>query len=139
MMLRSSLSGDSLTLSPSRKRHCDPAIAEAVNTIIYAAPRADQVKELSHVRDQLIAKFGKEFVINAMENRENCVNPRIISKLAISTPDPLLVDRYLEEIARTYSVEWQAGEGDDGDDNGDGGGLQELIDVGFWAFVSSSS
>ncbi|KAF9364176.1 hypothetical protein BGX34_002302 [Mortierella sp. NVP85] len=81
--------------------------AEAVNTIIYAAPRSE-VKELLHVRDQLAAKFGREFATNAMENKDESVNPRIIQKLKVQTPDPYLVNRYLEEIARAFKVNWTA-------------------------------
>ncbi|KAK3817092.1 MAG: regulator of Vps4 activity in the MVB pathway-domain-containing protein [Linnemannia elongata] len=84
---------------------CDPAITEAVNTVIYAAPRSE-VKELLLVRDQLAAKFGRDFVTNAMENKDESVNPRIIQKLKVQTPDPYLVNRYLEEIARTFKVAW---------------------------------
>ncbi|KAF9959399.1 hypothetical protein BGZ72_009764 [Mortierella alpina] len=88
-------------------KNCDPAITEAVNTIIYAAPRSE-VKELLLVRDQLAAKFGREFVTNAMENKDESVNPRIIQKLKVQTPDPYLVNRYLEEIARAFKVSWTA-------------------------------
>ncbi|KAF9184146.1 hypothetical protein BGZ51_003543 [Haplosporangium sp. Z 767] len=88
-------------------KNCDPAITEAVNTIIYAAPRSD-VKELLLVRDQLAAKFGRDFVTNAMENADESVNPRIIQKLKVQTPDPYLVNRYLEEIAKTFKVSWTA-------------------------------
>ncbi|KAF9398857.1 hypothetical protein BGZ94_005868, partial [Podila epigama] len=86
-------------------KNCDPAIIEAVNTILYAAPRSE-VKELLLVREQLAAKFGREFVNNAMENKDDSVNPRIIQKLKVQTPDPYLVNRYLEEIARTFKVAW---------------------------------
>ncbi|KAG0212400.1 hypothetical protein BGX28_006369 [Mortierella sp. GBA30] len=88
-------------------KNCDPAITEAVNTIIYAAPRSE-VKELLLVREQLTAKFGREFVTNAMENKDESVNPRIIQKLKVQTPDPYLVNRYLEEIARAFKVAWTA-------------------------------
>ncbi|KAG0343716.1 hypothetical protein BG004_005053 [Podila humilis] len=84
---------------------CDPAILEAVNTIIYAAPRSE-VKELLLVRDQLAAKFGRDFITIAMENKDDSVNPRIIQKLKVQTPDPYLVNRYLEEIAKTFKVAW---------------------------------
>ncbi|KAJ3410258.1 Vacuolar protein sorting-associated protein ist1 [Chytridiales sp. JEL 0842] len=87
-------------------RHCDPAIAEAVNTIIYAAPRCD-VKELSFVRDQLINKFGKDFAASAMENENDVVNPRIVYKLRIQSPDPILVDQYLTAIAKSFRVDWE--------------------------------
>ncbi|CAG8526538.1 13878_t:CDS:2 [Racocetra persica] len=87
-------------------RHCDPSISEAVNTLIYAAPRSE-IKELSLVRDQLIAKFGKEFALNAIENKNNCVNEKLIQKLMFSTADPYLVNSYLEEIAKSYNVNWK--------------------------------
>ncbi|CAB4493844.1 unnamed protein product [Rhizophagus irregularis] len=88
-------------------KHCDPTISEAVNTLIYAAPRSE-IKELGQVRDQLIGKYGKEFALNAIDNKDDCVNERIIQKLMFSTPDPFLVNRYLEEIAKTYNVNWKA-------------------------------
>ncbi|RUS25046.1 regulator of Vps4 activity in the MVB pathway-domain-containing protein [Jimgerdemannia flammicorona] len=108
-------------------KNCDPAIAEAVNTIIYSAPRMDQVKELGSVRDQLVAKFGKDFALAALENQNDVVNSRIISKLQINTPDPYLVTRYLEEIAKSYSVRWTSDGGADDDD--DDGGLAELREL----------
>ncbi|RIA90576.1 regulator of Vps4 activity in the MVB pathway-domain-containing protein [Glomus cerebriforme] len=101
-------------------KHCDPTISEAVNTLIYSAPRSE-IKELGQVRDQLIGKYGKEFALNAIENKDNCVNERIIQKLMFNTPDPFLVNRYLEEIAKTYNVDWKA----DVDD------VDSLISVNF--------
>ncbi|KAF9586030.1 hypothetical protein BGW38_010302 [Lunasporangiospora selenospora] len=88
-------------------KNCDPAIIEAVNTIIYAAPRSE-VKELLLVRDQLGAKFGRDFVTNASENKDDSVNPRVIQKLKVQTPDPYLVNRYLEEIAKAFRIAWTA-------------------------------
>lgn len=67
---------DWVLLYPPSPRTCDPAITEAVNTVIYAAPRSE-VKELLLVRDQLAAKFGRDFVTNAMENKDESVNPRV--------------------------------------------------------------
>ncbi|KAJ3278597.1 Vacuolar protein sorting-associated protein ist1, partial [Borealophlyctis nickersoniae] len=93
-------------------KHCDQAIAEAVNTIIYAAPRCE-VKELSMVRDQLIMKFGKEFAMAAMENQNDIVNSRIVHKLKVQTPDPVLVNQYLKTIAKAYNVNWDGGLGND--------------------------
>ncbi|KAJ3154941.1 hypothetical protein HDU86_004460 [Geranomyces michiganensis] len=93
-------------------KHCDQAIAEAVNTIIYAAPRTE-VKELNMVRDQLIMKFGREFAVAAMENQNDIVNSRIVHKLKVQTPDPVLVDQYLKTIAKAYNVPYDAGTGTD--------------------------
>ncbi|KAI8147521.1 regulator of Vps4 activity in the MVB pathway-domain-containing protein [Fennellomyces sp. T-0311] len=111
---------------------CDPGIAEAVNTLIWAAPRTDEVKELVSVRDQFAARYGKEFVLNALDNVDHVVNDRVITKLQVSAPDPYLVERYLEEIAKSYDVMWESSilaaeeESDEDDDSsGGGGGLAE--------------
>ncbi|ORE21605.1 hypothetical protein BCV71DRAFT_241504 [Rhizopus microsporus] len=121
---------------------CEASIEEAVHTVIWAAPRLSEVKELSLVRDQLASKFGKEFMIDAMENKNDKVNEKIIIKLQASAPDPYLVERYLEEIAKIYDIKWRSDLidhyeeevdmdntlDDDNSDHGDGGGGQgELL------------
>ncbi|KAL0090905.1 regulator of Vps4 activity in the MVB pathway-domain-containing protein [Phycomyces blakesleeanus] len=118
---------------------CDPGISEAVHTIIWATPRADEVKELGVVRDQLAFRFGKEFVLSALDNTENQVNPRVISKMQVNAPDAFLVERYLEEIAKSYDVGWVSdvlareqtyndGDFDDNDDDDTpSGGIAEKV------------
>ncbi|KAI8970043.1 regulator of Vps4 activity in the MVB pathway-domain-containing protein, partial [Mycotypha africana] len=114
-------------------KNCEKSIAEAVNTIIWAAPRLDEVKELALVRDQLASKFGKEFMMQALENEDDRVNPKIVMKLQPDAPDPFLVERYLEEIARILNIDWKSDKIDHDEDNdngseGSGGGLEELLE-----------
>jgi len=112
-------------------KDCDPSIETAVCSVIWAAPRADQVKELTAIRDQLGAKYGKEFLIAAMENTDNVVNERLVSKLSIATPEAFLVERYLEEIAKAYNVDWRSPDSyGDSDDGGDEGVLEDVKDSG---------
>lgn len=87
-------------------KDCPPDIREAVCTIIYAAPRTD-IKELGQIREQLIHKFGKEFGMASMSNKENCVNPRVVHKLSIQTPENYIVFQYLNEIAKSFGLEWK--------------------------------
>ncbi|KAI9282780.1 regulator of Vps4 activity in the MVB pathway-domain-containing protein [Sporodiniella umbellata] len=87
---------------------CEASISEAVHTLIWAAPRLGEVKELGLVRDQLASKFGKEFMLDAMENKDGLVNPKVIIKLEVGIPDTYLVERYLEEIASIYKIKWQS-------------------------------
>lgn len=89
---------------------CEESIEEAVCSIIYVAPRLG-VKELMVVRDMLISKFGRDFAVGAMENRNDCVNHRLITKLQTKTPDKALVDNYLEAIASHYSVPFELPKG----------------------------
>lgn len=71
-------------------------------------------------------KYGREFSLGVMENRDNCVSERVspfvaikplhrssqfvprkvMKKLVLSTPSSELVDAYLFEIAKGYGVNW---------------------------------
>ncbi|KAJ7109785.1 regulator of Vps4 activity in the MVB pathway-domain-containing protein [Mycena epipterygia] len=86
-------------------REPDPGISEGVCSIIHAAPRTE-LKELHVLRDILMHKYGREFSMAVMENRDGCVSDRVIRKLGNATPSAELVDAYLSEIAKAYSVEW---------------------------------
>ncbi|KAK7206609.1 regulator of Vps4 activity in the MVB pathway-domain-containing protein [Myxozyma melibiosi] len=88
-----------------QRRDCDPGLEEAVKSIIYAAGRTE-VKELQQARDILIARYGKEFARDALENSSSVVSPRVYKKLVIEPPSEELVKLYLEEIARTYKIPW---------------------------------
>lgn len=88
-------------------KECPPDLKEAVCTLIYAAPRAE-VKELQVIRQQLFYKFGKEFANEAIMNKDNCVNARVVHKLAVQTPENYMVYNYLNEIAKGHGVDWQS-------------------------------
>lgn len=117
---------------------CDPGLEEAVKSLIYAAPRTD-VKELNQVRALLVEKFGKDFALQAMENSDEKVSEKVLKKLAVTPPREELVVGYLEEIARTYGVDWpkrpkeELGEppeyDDDDDENPSGGQAQKNLEV----------
>ncbi|KAJ7150330.1 regulator of Vps4 activity in the MVB pathway-domain-containing protein [Mycena filopes] len=105
-------------------REPDPGIAEGVCSIIHAAPRTE-LKELHVLRDILCHKWGRDFSVAVMENRDGCVSDRVMRKLGNGTPSPELVDGYLTEIAKAYGVEWSpplpaysATEGEEGPDGG---------------------
>ncbi|KAI1155228.1 regulator of Vps4 activity in the MVB pathway-domain-containing protein [Nemania diffusa] len=119
---------------------CDPGLEEAVKSIIYAAPRTE-IKELQQVRALLAERFGKEFVLAAMENSEGAVSEKVVKKLSVTPPKPELVQGYLEEIAKAYGVDWPRGTrelgpppelvdeelNDDGHDEGPDGGQVHKI------------
>ncbi|KAI0361089.1 DUF292-domain-containing protein [Trametes cingulata] len=104
-------------------REPDPGVSEGVCAIIYAAPRTE-LKELHILRDILMHKFGREFSIAVMENKDGCVSERVTRKLDISTPSPALVDAYLGEIAKGYGVPWSPRK-EDNDDDGPEGGVKQ--------------
>ena len=116
----------------------DTGLEEAAASIIYSAPRLPRdVRELGIVRNMLIERFGKEFAVRANDNHGNCVPARVVDKLKVDPPSAKLVQAYLEEIARTYGVDWpphreteevdvlgKEVDGED-DDDGVGGGKKE--------------
>jgi hypothetical protein len=61
---------------------------------------------LSVVRDQFVLKYGKELNDNCNNYSQDYVNPRVIHKLSITTPDPKLVKQYLNVIAQAFNVEF---------------------------------
>ncbi|TWU76541.1 hypothetical protein ED733_007777 [Metarhizium rileyi] len=84
---------------------CDPGLEEAIKSIIYAAPKTE-IKELATVRQLLGEKYGKEFVLTAMDNLDGKVSEKVVRKLSVEPPRQELVQGYLEEIARAYGVDW---------------------------------
>lgn len=117
----------------------DTGLEEAAASIIYSAPRLPRdVRELGIVRNMLIERFGKEFAIRVNENEDNFVPARVADKLKVDPPSASLVQAYLEEIARTYGVDWppqkeaeemeelrREVDDEDVDDDGVGGGGKE--------------
>lgn len=80
-------------------------------------------------------KYGKEFALEAVENSDGKVAERVLKKLRVEPPDPVLVDSYLKEIAKTYGVDWPKGknerqqgrdEDEDDDDPSSGQAVKNL-------------
>ena len=115
----------------------ETGLEEAAASMIYAAPRFPrEVRELGQVRSLLVDRFGRDFAAKAQENRDGIVPERVVAKLKVDPPGAKLVQAYLEEIARTYGVDWprrqvevddlrQQVDDEDEDDEGVGGGMRE--------------
>jgi vacuolar protein sorting-associated protein IST1 len=131
-LLESQVSSSNTTTSASSSTLLDPALEEAVRSIIYAAPRTE-IKELQTVRALLVDKFGKDVAIASMDGEG--VAERVIKKLRVETPKEELVEAYMTEIARFYGVPYgtpkSEDEADDDDDDDDepAGGVAEKADA----------
>ena len=87
----------------------DAGLEEPIASILWATPRLQaEVGELKVVSDQLTAKYGKEFALACSANQLNNVNDKLMHKLSVQAPPKILVEKYLEEIARTYNVPFEA-------------------------------
>ncbi|KAF3150795.1 hypothetical protein TWF569_004338 [Orbilia oligospora] len=89
-------------------KEVDPGLEEAIQSVIYAAPRTD-VKELQTVRGLLMEKYGKIYAQSAMENAEGKVAERVAKKLRVEPPSPELVELYMQEIAKAYHAHYPLG------------------------------
>ncbi len=84
---------------------CDPGLEEAVKSLMYAAPKTE-IKELQTVRTLLAEKFGKDFLLAAMDNTDGKISDKVVRKLSVTPPPEDLVTGYLTEIAKAYGVNW---------------------------------
>ncbi|KAJ2549045.1 Vacuolar protein sorting-associated protein ist1 [Coemansia sp. RSA 1933] len=93
-------------MEQARALDADDGVSEAAASIIYASTRLD-VKELVMLREMLVAKYGKDAVLRAMDGKDANVSPRLLLKLDIKAPPQDLVTSYLREIALAYNVAWR--------------------------------
>ncbi|KAM9302014.1 IST1 homolog [Gastrophryne carolinensis] len=89
-------------------KELDPGLAEAVSTLIWAAPRLQaEVSELKTVASQLCHKYSKEYGNLCRSNQIGTISERLMQKLSAEAPPKILVERYLIEIAKNYNVEFE--------------------------------
>lgn len=124
-------------------REPDPGVAEGVCSIIFAAPRTE-LKELHVLRDILMHKYGRDFSLKVMESQEgvservrlkftvfraifSLINTltQVARKLEVATPSIELVDAYLAEIAKAYSVNYIPASHKGGSEGGGEGDVKE--------------
>ncbi|RYN27402.1 hypothetical protein AA0113_g7545 [Alternaria arborescens] len=128
-LLESQVSSSNTTSSASTSTLLDPALEEAVRSIIYAAPRTE-IKELHTVRALLVDKFGKDVAVASMEGEG--VAERVMKKLKVETPKEELVEAYMTEIARFYGVPYGTAKSEDEEDDDDdepSGGVGEKAEL----------
>nr|XP_006817404.1 PREDICTED: IST1 homolog isoform X1 [Saccoglossus kowalevskii]XP_006817405.1 PREDICTED: IST1 homolog isoform X2 [Saccoglossus kowalevskii] len=86
----------------------DDGLAESISTVIWAAPRMQtEVPEIRVVAEQLCCKYGKEYGKMARSNETGTVNERFMHKLSPQPPPKILVERYLQEIAKSHNVPYE--------------------------------
>ena len=86
----------------------DDGLAEAISSLIWVTPRLQSdVAELKIVSDQLTAKYGKPYALACRENAIGTVSEKLVHKLSVQAPPKLTVEKYLIEIAKYYSVEYE--------------------------------
>lgn len=88
-------------------KELDDGLEEPIASIIWATPRLQgECQELKVISEQLGLKYGKEFLLSCQRNELNNVNEKLIHKLGVQAPPRMLVEKYLEEIAKSFSVSY---------------------------------
>lgn len=86
----------------------DDGLAEAISTIIWAAPRIQtDVQEIKVIADILTSKYGKPYTEACREEAVQTISEKLKHKMSVQSPSKLLVEKYLIEIAKNYNVEYE--------------------------------
>jgi vacuolar protein sorting-associated protein IST1 len=85
-----------------------PEIAEAVTALVYAGYLlGNEIPELKELFNLFTAKYGKEYTEQVVSNKDKYLAYRFNKVLTSSqVPDTTVVVAYLQEIVKTYGVEY---------------------------------
>ncbi|XP_043493670.1 IST1 homolog [Polistes fuscatus] len=89
-------------------KNLDEGLAEAISTIIWAAPRIQtDVQEIKVIADILTAKYGRQYTEACKEEAIQTISEKLKHKMSVQSPPKLLVEKYLIEIAKNYDIEYE--------------------------------
>ncbi|XP_043255698.1 IST1 homolog [Colletes gigas] len=89
-------------------KNLDDGLAEAISTIIWAAPRIQtDVQEIKVIADILMSKYGRQYTEACREEAVQTISEKLKHKMSVQSPSKLLVEKYLVEIAKNYNVEYE--------------------------------
>ena len=94
--------GDFLSSGPP------PELKEAVCSILWASERVGTILELATVRKQFAAKYGRAFVVSAINDSERALNDKIRDRLGMSVPSNEAALRYMESVATEFGLAFDA-------------------------------
>ncbi|CAN6541108.1 unnamed protein product [Malus baccata var. baccata] len=89
------------------QKNCPIDLKEAITSVVFASPRCADIPELMDIRKHFTAKYGKEFISNAVELRPDCgVSRMLVEKLSTKSPDGPAKMKILAAIAEEHNVKW---------------------------------
>ncbi|XP_043470135.1 IST1 homolog [Leptopilina heterotoma] len=89
-------------------KNLDDGLAEAISTIIWAAPRIQtDIQEMKVISDILTTKYGRQYADACREEVIKTISEKLKHKLNVQSPPKLLVEKYLIEIANNYDVVYE--------------------------------
>lgn len=89
-------------------KNLDEGLAEAISTILWAAPRIQtDVQEIKVIADILTSKYGRQYTEACREEAIQTISEKLKHKMSVQSPSKLLVEKYLIEIAKNYNVDYE--------------------------------
>lgn len=89
-------------------KNLDEGLAEAISTILWAAPRMQtDVQELKVISDILTSKYGRQYADACREEAIQTISEKLKHKMSVQSPPKILVEKYLIEIAKNYDVDYE--------------------------------
>ena len=64
------------------------------------------IPELKVVADQFALKYGKPYAQACREQSVTTISEKLIHKMSVQAPPKVLVEKYLQEIANNYNLEY---------------------------------
>lgn len=65
------------------------------------------MQEMKIISDILFAKYGKQYADACREEQLQTISEKLKHKLSVQYPSKLLIEKYMIEIAKNYSVEYE--------------------------------
>ncbi|XKL64690.1 hypothetical protein PGB90_004776 [Kerria lacca] len=86
----------------------DPSLAEAISSLIWAAPRIENdVTELKAISDLFLTKYGKKYIEACRLESVDTISEKLKHKIGVQPPPKILVEKYLIEIAKNYNISYE--------------------------------
>lgn len=118
---------------PEHEVFIDPELDRAAAVIFYSYPRLPRdIPGLPELRMKLIHRWGNDFASRAQDDDNLPVDlpQELIDRLRVQKAPPILVEKYLKEIARGYGITWHLDEDEAQDEDEDGSGDQKVGEIG---------
>ncbi|XP_044742405.1 IST1 homolog [Chrysoperla carnea] len=92
----------------TQMKELDEGLAESVSSILWVAPRLQaDVPEMKIISDLLTHKYGKQYAEACRSDSIATISDKLRHKMSVQSPPKLLVEKYLIEIAKNYSIPYE--------------------------------
>ncbi|XP_046144949.1 LOW QUALITY PROTEIN: IST1 homolog [Osmia bicornis bicornis] len=89
-------------------KNLNEGLAEAISTIIWAAPRIQtDVQEIKVIAVILTSKYGKQYTGACREEAVQTISEKLKLKMSVQSPSKILEQKYLIKIAKNYNFEFE--------------------------------